>query len=347
MRLYPLFLMIWVGWLAACAPTTRDFEPAAQVADGITPTAPPISSPTLDPVSATATAAMAPYITPLSLTPTPWVVEATTAVPPLTCADGLDSHPDDCQALYDFFVATDGPHWQLVYFDRGQKWFTTTAVCAWYGLTCDPANGRVTEMRLSSINLNGFIPPSIGNMSHLKLLHLSHNDLTGPIPAELGQLTHLEMLFLDNNALSGSIPPTLGELPNMLRLALDHNALTGSIPVELSQLSQLERLVLSYNALTGPIPPELADLPKLQHLWLNHNAFSGDLPPELTHLTNLLELSVAGNPSLSGGVPLGLADLPLRTLHFAETAVCAPHDPAFQEWVDRLDSRLVSGLICP
>ena len=280
---------------AACAPTT---SPPAMLTVPSTLTATPLPTRTLDPVSATATAEMAPYLTPLSLTPTPWIVwtpsptpfglvetaEPTTTPNPtplggyLTCAEVVESHPDDCQALYDLFMGTGGANWH--YSNPAQNnWFTTTSVCDWYGIFCEEESGRVNQLLLNKSNLVGFIPPTLGNMT------------------------------------------------------------------------KLVRIELSLNSLSGNIPPELANLPNLQHLWVNGNALSGDLPPELANLTNLLQLSVAGNPNLSGALPLALADLPVRTLHFADTAVCAPNDPTFQQWLNRLDSldsRLVSGgLICP
>ncbi|MDA0243765.1 MAG: hypothetical protein OT477_10155 [Chloroflexi bacterium] len=120
-----LLLLVLLALLgtAACNPTTAlDFQPAAQVAEVFTPTASPpatltvaptltatpIPSPTLDPVSATATAEMAPYLTPISLTPTPWVVPTAN---PISCADITESHPDDCQVLYDLYIGTGGLNW--------------------------------------------------------------------------------------------------------------------------------------------------------------------------------------------------------------------------------------------
>jgi Leucine-rich repeat (LRR) protein len=49
----------------------------------------------------------------------------------------------------------------------------------------------------------------MGNLSSLNTLDLSHNDLEGSIPPELGQLVELNFLNLGFNDLSGSIPEQL------------------------------------------------------------------------------------------------------------------------------------------
>lgn len=62
-----------------------------------------------------------------------------------------------------------------------------------------------TIFDLSSNNLIGEIPATIGRMSSLRLLNLSRNQLKGIIPASIGQISTLEQLDLSINNLSDSL----------------------------------------------------------------------------------------------------------------------------------------------
>ena len=89
------------------------------------------------------------------------------------------------------------------------------------------------------------------------------NQLNGPIPPELGQLVNLRGLLLYSNELTGPIPPELGNLAALRFLLLSRNQLTGSVPAELGQLSNLQTLSLSQNPLSGTLPRALANLAEL------------------------------------------------------------------------------------
>ena len=60
-------------------------------------------------------------------------------------------------------------------------------------------HGRVTgllELRLSRSNrLTGVIPPRLGSLGDLRLLHLARNQLSGVIPTQLGHLLNLDNLL--------------------------------------------------------------------------------------------------------------------------------------------------------
>ena len=84
---------------------------------------------------------------------------------------------------------------------------------------------------LSSNQLSGEIPDSLGTLKALKLLNISHNKLSGKIPASLGDLENLESLDLSHNQLSGSIPPTLTKLQQLTTFDVSNNQLTGQIPI--------------------------------------------------------------------------------------------------------------------
>ena len=94
-----------------------------------------------------------------------------------------------------------------------------------------------------------------GVLNAQQKLNLTGNrDLEGHIPPEIGNLANVEELYLGGNNLSGSIPAELGNLSNIIWLGLSHNELTGSIPPELGDLEKLERLHLRNNDICGSVP---------------------------------------------------------------------------------------------
>jgi hypothetical protein len=92
---------------------------------------------------------------------------------------------------------------------------------------------------LSANALTGTVPAFVGDS--LRGLYLSENKLQGPIPESLCQHTHMEALFLDENELTGSIPTCIGNLSNLKQLYLFKNQLTGFVPIELGRLRNLSK----------------------------------------------------------------------------------------------------------
>ncbi len=180
---------------------------------------------------------------------------------------------DERQALVDLYNNTDGANWSL-----SANWLTgDPCVPAWRGVTCNWENTTVTHLQLNTNNLNGGIPPAIGNLTALQYLYLGYNQLTS-IPAELGNLTALQRLGLYNNQLT-SIPVELGNLTALQRLELSSNQLT-SIPAELGNMTNLRYLYLESNQLTS-IPVELGNLTNLTYLYLGSNQLTGEVPASI------------------------------------------------------------------
>ena len=163
------------------------------------------------------------------------------------------------------------------------------------------------ELSLDFNQLDGTIPTSLNSLTSLRQLTLNDNQLSGTIPT-LSSLIGLELLLLHSNNLTGGIPASLNSLTSLIKLDLSHNQLSGTIP-DLSGLVNLDLLSLRNNQLTGPIPAWLGQLTGLGILYLSLNQLSGDFPQELGNLTNLYFARFAGNPSLTGCVPLGLREL--------------------------------------
>ena len=194
---------------------------------------------------------------------------------------------EDSLALVALYNSTDGPNWT-----NHDNWLSGP-VSTWYGVTVD--GDRVIRLDLTENNLNGLLPPEIGDLTELQSLALYNNHLTGTIPPEIGGLAQLTTLGLGYNQLEGAIPVEIGNLTELRGLYLDHNRLSGSIPAEIGNLGNLFRLSLAGNQLTGQIPGEMGNLTNLQALHLSHNQLSGEIPDELSRLTNLQDLDLRDN----------------------------------------------------
>ncbi|XP_021829005.1 probable leucine-rich repeat receptor-like protein kinase At5g49770 [Prunus avium] len=163
----------------------------------------------------------------------------------------------------------------------------------WEGVTCN--NSRVTELRLSAMNLEGQIEGDIGILSELRSLDLSFNKgLRGSLSSQLGDLSKLNFLILAGCSFSGNIPDELGNLGELTFLALNTNNFTGKIPPSLGKLSKLFWLDLAGNQLTGTLPIStnvtsgLDKLLKAEHFHFNKNQLSGTIPPE--HFSSEMKL---------------------------------------------------------
>ncbi|KAI3448864.1 hypothetical protein Pfo_005529 [Paulownia fortunei] len=163
-------------------------------------------------------------------------------------------------------------------------------------------------LSLSSNQLTGQIPASIGNMSLLSVLDLSRNNLMGSIPSGIGKCSYLKVLDLGNNNLSGDIPNSIGQLNQLQSLHLNDNLIYGKLP-SLKNLSRLQTLDLGKNKLEGTIPPWLGEgFTSLRIINLRSNTFSGGILFELSNLSSLQVLDLAEN-SLTGRIPTSLGDL--------------------------------------
>ena len=214
----------------------------------------------------------------------------------------------DREVLVSLYNQTNGENW-----NRANNWLSEKPVSEWANVTVD-VQGNVRELGLDANNLKGDIPGEIAQLTHLELLNLSRNELEGSIPREIGQLSELKVLILRENSLTGSIPAEVGHLTNAEEVSLDENQLSGSIPAELGRLTRLKRLALSSNQLSGSLPQELGELRQLEALFLYNN------------------------PELSGPIPRTFLNLRNVRLFARNTALCAPQDPEFYNWLLEIQS---------
>ncbi|KAJ8570738.1 hypothetical protein K7X08_037710 [Anisodus acutangulus] len=188
------------------------------------------------------------------------------------------------------------------------SWNHTLHYCNWTGVTCGPSDGRVTILDLSSRELVGTIPPSIGNLSSLTGINLGNNSFHGEIPQAIGRLLQLQHLNLSYNYFSGKIPTNLTYCKELRELHLQYNDIVGKIVDQLSSLSKLYLLKLKRNSLTGGIPHWLGNFSSLKFLDISDNSLQGPIPHNLGCLTNLLVFFVNSN-ELSGTIPSSILNI--------------------------------------
>ncbi|XP_024156122.1 receptor-like protein 2 [Rosa chinensis] len=218
--------------------------------------------------------------------------------------------------------------------------------CKWEGITCDTA-GRVKHIWLPSkgLKLKGGIFPSssLGKLTHLTLLNLSHNSLYGSLDQTgfFSSLSRLEILDLSYNILFGELPFSLpsgnmrildlssnhfhGSIPssffqqawNLTNFNVSNNTFSGSIPscICLHSIPLIHILDFSFNNFNGSISGGLGKCSKLQIFRAAHNNLSGILPIDIYNATKLEEISLPQN-SLYGDISERIVSLAtLKTLN--------------------------------
>ncbi|KAG2686792.1 hypothetical protein I3760_09G023700 [Carya illinoinensis] len=158
------------------------------------------------------------------------------------------------------------------------------------GIVCsiplDNAPSRIIAIDLDGVGYDGFLSPSIGNLTELTTLSLNNNKFRRTIPESISNLKKLTRLSLADNCITGTIPTEITLLKNLEYLDISGNFLTGSIPTNISRLRSLAYLSFSGNAFTGTIP-DLAGLWQLETLDLSSNQLYGNLPHFPTRLKTL------------------------------------------------------------
>lgn len=181
------------------------------------------------------------------------------------------------KALLALYNATDGPNWTI-------KWDLNKPIETWHGVGLNDA-GCVDNLTIFNNNLNGHLPPEIGDLVSLKYLLIGGNNLSdGVIPPEIGKLTQLKQLNLQSNRLKGGIPPQIRNLSQLEHFDLQLNFLTGGMPNEIGRLKNLKSMIFQRNQLSGSLPIELIDLRNLESINIKNNHFSGCYEPELNNL---------------------------------------------------------------
>ena len=248
----------------------------------------------------------------------------------------------DRGALMSLYHAAGGSEW----WGRG-NWMTDAPLGEWYGVEVDE-QGRVTGLDLSLNNLEGSLPPEIGNLEMLRVLNLGFNYLVAPLPRELYGMPMLEELYIPyNNMEATTLSDYLG-LRRLRTLDLDASGVSGTLPPELAGHPELRNMNLGLGELTGTIPPGIVEMPHLANLNLRGNArITGSLPEEIGRLSTLTGLNLTGT-GMSGTLPLGLTEIEgLDMLLTGRTGLCGPDEEHFWKWLRGVQKQRVAPCTRP
>ena len=175
-----------------------------------------------------------------------WPVLAALFVSASLAADAgaQGSAATDRAALLALYEASGGPSWRV-----RTNWLSDEPLGDWHGVATD-AGGRVTVLSLEENGLTGTLSPEIGNLSHMRQVHLWGNALTGPVPAALWSLP-LELVALTGSQVTGTLPPEVGDLVDLRWVDLGWTEMTGALPQSMTNLS-LEYLRITGSYLCAP-----------------------------------------------------------------------------------------------
>lgn len=236
----------------------------------------------------------------------------------------------DYIALYNIWVAMDGPNWSYSgeVQTQGANWlFKNRPVDEWGyqpGVELH-SNGRVKSVNVGAFNAKGMLPDAIGKLTALELLYLgTHSDVGGNDDSQMG---------MDMYALRAKgVNVTENRMAiNKERLRLRHQKEQKSLmakdyiketpykyatPYKTSAYS-------STNGITG-ISPEIGKCRNLSSVFIANGKIT-DLPAEFAQLENLTDLEIYNTPLTK--VPDCLAELPnLVLLNFSLNVAIPPAD---------------------
>jgi Leucine-rich repeat (LRR) protein len=141
--------------------------------------------------------------------------------------------------------------------------------CDWPAIACVEQAISGTSISDSSSSMNvvteingpnsdwiglGSISPDLALLTSLTLFDLSSKDLTGTLPWSMGQWINLITFNVHHNALTGPLPTSIGDWTNLQRFSVYDNALTGMIPTAIAQWSGIQTVLLDTNQFTGTVP---------------------------------------------------------------------------------------------
>uniref|UniRef100_A0A0E0BFX0 Receptor kinase-like protein Xa21 n=1 Tax=Oryza glumipatula TaxID=40148 RepID=A0A0E0BFX0_9ORYZ len=152
------------------------------------------------------------------------------------------------------------------------------------------------ELDVSLNSLVGTIPPTLGNITKLKMFSCSINGINGGIPGELAGLRGMEILGVGMNNLSGEFPEAILNMSELVVLGLTGNHFSGELPSGIgNSLRNLQQLKIGGNFFKGNLPSSLANASNLVKVDMGQNNFTGVVPASFGKLANLTWLSLTMN----------------------------------------------------
>ncbi|KAG0523925.1 hypothetical protein BDA96_07G165100 [Sorghum bicolor] len=163
-------------------------------------------------------------------------------------------------------------------------------------------------------NISFVIPPSLCDITTMKILELSSNKLSGEVPSCLFTNYPPQVLKLSSNNLGGLIFGGASNLSIAREMYLDSNNFEGTLSSNLS--GNLNVLDLHDNKLSGQLNASFWHLSSLQVLNVASNRLTGEIDPAICKLTNMQLLDMSDN-NVSGSTPNCIGTLPLTFLNLS------------------------------
>ncbi|KAK4264046.1 hypothetical protein QN277_029387 [Acacia crassicarpa] len=180
------------------------------------------------------------------------------------------------------------------------RW-TDPDVCKWRRVDCN-AGHRVISIQIGNLNLQGFLPKELENLSELQLFECQQNNLTGQVP----YLSKTLQRFVIRDNKFSSIPNDFFKGMTMLQeVRIGNNPFSPwFFPSSLKDSVALQTFVAANASLVGRIPDFLGTMPSLVSLVLNSNSLEGGLPASFANssMEELLLNSQNGNYKLNGTI---------------------------------------------
>nr|GMD22197.1 MDIS1-interacting receptor like kinase 2-like [Ipomoea batatas] len=224
-----------------------------------------------------------------------------------------------------------------------RKWSLSNLknLCNWTGIICNES-GSVSGIDLPNAGLSGVLDHlNFTSFPSLTSFSINGNTLSGSIPPSIGDLSKLRLLDLSNNVLSGMIPPQIGKLRELRYVSFYNNNFIGSIPIQIGNLQKLRFLDLGSNLLEAPNWSKIRDFPRLTHLSLNWNELRSGFPDFILGCRSLVFLDLSEN-HLNGSIPEPVFTSlnRLEYLNLTENEFSGPLSPNFTKLSNLKDLRL-------
>nr|GMD60370.1 putative receptor-like protein kinase At3g47110 [Ipomoea batatas] len=185
---------------------------------------------------------------------------------------------------------------------------------------------KLQKLSLGSNRLTRGIPPTIGNLSSLRMLNLqvnhlfsvTKNSLEGTIPSYIGNtMPNLEAFYFGGNKFHGTIPISFPNASKLQFLDVAENHLVGKVPDNIGRLKDLVGLNLEFNLLgrNDPLNDDLtfitsmSNCSNLKIFSISRNRFEGKLPNTIANLSSKLQFLVLGDNKIFGTISGGIKNL--------------------------------------
>ncbi|CAH8306267.1 unnamed protein product [Eruca vesicaria subsp. sativa] len=174
----------------------------------------------------------------------------------------------------------------------------------WRGVNC--SGTRVTQIKISGLELSGTLGFMLDRLTSLTELDLSSNNLGGDLPYQFPP--NLERLNLAFNQFTGAAQYSISQIAPLKYLNLGHNQFKGKIAIDFSKLTSLTTLDFSFNSFTDSLPGTFTSLTSLKSVYLQNNQFSGTV--DVLAALPLETLNIANN-DFTGWIPTSLKSIDL------------------------------------